>query len=152
MPDAVVVIPAAVLFGFGALGWNALVYVSAGERAAPELAARSVAVAATVVFLISAFSTPLLGALASHAGWDVFWIVTAVLAAAGALVAASLRRDEASTSHPEHRSGTRHRSCLLGTDVNQSDDGIVPQPVCRAVTPRHELAIGSTGLARAESP
>ena len=76
-----VVIPAAVLFGFGALGWNALVYVSAGERAAPELAARSVAVAATVVFLISAVSTPLLGALASQAGWDVFWIVTAVLAA-----------------------------------------------------------------------
>ncbi len=87
---AAVVIPAAVLFGFGALGWNALVYVSAGERAAPELAARSVAVAATVVFLLSAISTPLLGALASHAGWDVFWIVTAVLAAAGAFVAASL--------------------------------------------------------------
>ena len=87
---AAVVIPAAVLFGFGALGWNALVYVSAGERAAPELAARSVAVAATVVFLISAISTPLLGALASHAGWDVFWIVTAVLATAGALVAATL--------------------------------------------------------------
>ena len=87
---AAVVIPAAVLFGFGALGWNALVYVSAGERAAPELAARSVAVAATVVFLLSAISTPLLGALAAHAGWDVFWIVTGVLAAAGALVAASL--------------------------------------------------------------
>ena len=87
---AAVVIPAAVLFGFGALGWNALVYVSAGERAAPELAARSVAVAATVVFLISAIATPLLGALASHAGWDVFWIVTAVLATAGALVAATL--------------------------------------------------------------
>ena len=66
------------LFGFVALGWNALVYVNAGERAAPELAARSVAVAATVVFLLSAISTPLLGALASHAGWDVFWIVTAV--------------------------------------------------------------------------
>lgn len=94
---AAVVIPAAVLFGFGALGWNALVYVSAGERAAPELAARSVAVAATVVFLLSAVSTPLLGALASHAGWDVFWIVTAVLAAAGALVAASL---PASTRQP----------------------------------------------------
>ena len=46
-------VAAAVLFGFGALGWNALVYVSAGERAPPELAARSVAVAATVVFLIS---------------------------------------------------------------------------------------------------
>jgi MFS family permease len=33
---AAVVVAAAVLFGFGALGWNALVYVSAGERAAPS--------------------------------------------------------------------------------------------------------------------
>ena len=84
------VVLAAVLFGFGALGWNALVYVSAGERAAPELAARSVAVAATVVFLLSAISTPLLGALAEAAGWDVFWITTGLLAAAGSLVAARL--------------------------------------------------------------
>jgi hypothetical protein len=72
------------------------VYVSAGERTAPELAARSVGVAATVVFLISAIATPLLGALVSQAGWDVFWIVTAVLAAAGALVASSL---PAATGH-----------------------------------------------------
>lgn len=84
------VVLGAVLFGFGALGWNALVYVSAGERAPPELAARSVAVAATVVFLLSAISTPLLGALAEAAGWDIFWIVTGLLAAAGAVVAARL--------------------------------------------------------------
>ena len=60
----VAVIAAAVVFGFGALGWNGIVYVSAGELAAPELAGRSVAVAATVVFLISALCTPLLGAVA----------------------------------------------------------------------------------------
>ena len=89
---AAAVIPAAVLFGFGALGWNALVYVSAGERTAPELAGRSVAFAATVVFLLSALCTPLLGALADHAGWDVFWGTTAGLAAAGALIAATLHR------------------------------------------------------------
>jgi hypothetical protein len=79
-------VPAAIVFGFGALGWNALVYVSAGERAAaPELAAPSVAVAATVVFLLSAIATPPLGALAAHAGWDAFWVTTAVLAALGAI-------------------------------------------------------------------
>jgi hypothetical protein len=89
---AAVVVPAAILFGFGALGWNALVYVSAGERAAPELAAPSVAVAATVVFLLSAIATPPLGALAAHAGWDAFWATTAVLAALGALVATRLPR------------------------------------------------------------
>ena len=56
---AALVLPAAVLFGFGALGWNALLYVIAGERTPADLAGRSVAVAATVVFLISAACTPL---------------------------------------------------------------------------------------------
>ena len=88
---AALVIPAAVLFGFGALGWNALLYVLAGERTAPELAGRSVATAATVVFLVSALCTPALGALADHAGWDVFWITTAILSALGALAAVGLR-------------------------------------------------------------
>ena len=36
----VAVIAAAVVFGFGALGWNGIVYVSAGELTAPELAGR----------------------------------------------------------------------------------------------------------------
>jgi len=88
---AALVVPAAILFGFGALGWNALVYVTAGERTPPELAGRSVATAATVVFLISAACTPPLGALADHAGWDAFWLVTAALAALGALAATGLR-------------------------------------------------------------
>jgi hypothetical protein len=35
---------------------------------------------------------PALGALADHAGWDVFWGTSAGLAAVGALVAATLRR------------------------------------------------------------
>jgi MFS family permease len=86
------VLPAAVLFGFGALGWNALLYVIAGESTSPDLAGRSVAVAATVVFLISAACTPLLGALADDAGWNVFWITAAALSALGALAAAGLRR------------------------------------------------------------
>jgi MFS family permease len=81
------VFAAALVFGFGALGWNAVLYVSAGERAPAELAGRSFAVAATVVFVASAVFTPPLGALAAHAGWDAFWVVTAALAAAGALVA-----------------------------------------------------------------
>jgi MFS family permease len=89
---ALVVFPAAILFSFGALGWNALVYVSAGERAGPELASQSVALAATIVFVCGAVSTPPLGALAEHAGWDVFWITNAGLAGIGALVASRLPR------------------------------------------------------------
>lgn len=90
--DTVAVVAAALVFGFGALGWNALVYVSAGERAAPELAARSVAITATWIFLLSAVCTPTLGTLAAYAGWDAFWVTTALLAAIGALVAATLPR------------------------------------------------------------
>ena len=89
---AVAVVAAAVLFGIGALGWNALVYVSAGERAPPELAARSVAVAATVVFLLSGVATPVLGAIVDVAGWDALWVSAAALAGAGALIAARLPR------------------------------------------------------------
>ena len=83
---------AAVVFGFGALGWNAIVYVTAGERAPAGLATRSFAVAATVVFVVSALCTPPLGALAAYAGWDAFWITTAALAATGAAIAMRLPR------------------------------------------------------------
>jgi MFS family permease len=79
---------AAFAFGFGALGWNAILYVSAGERAPAELAGRSFAVAATVVFVVSGLCTPPLGALAAWAGWDAFWLASAALAGAGALVLA----------------------------------------------------------------
>ncbi len=85
-----VALPAAVVFGFGALGWNGLVYLSAGERTSPELAARSVAVAATLIFGLSAVATPALGALANGAGWDAFWLAAAALALAGAGVASTL--------------------------------------------------------------
>jgi len=86
------VLPAAVLLGFGALGWNALVYVSAGERVVPELASRSVAVAATVVFGLSALATPPLGALAGYGGFTTLWLTTAAFALAGAAVASTLAR------------------------------------------------------------
>jgi MFS family permease len=101
----VMIVAAAVLFGVGALGWNALVYVSAGERASAELAARSVAVAATVVFVISGVATPLLGALADAAGWDGLWVSTAVIAAVGAALAIRLPRNElaATTITPTRR-------------------------------------------------
>jgi MFS family permease len=89
---AAAVVPAALVFGFGALGWNAILYVIAGERTPVELAGRSFAVAATVVFVVSGVCTPPLGALADHAGWNAFWIVTALLAAAGAATARGLPR------------------------------------------------------------
>jgi MFS family permease len=84
---AVAVVVAAVVFGLGALGWNALVYLSAGERVDPSLAGRSVAVAATVVFLLSGIATPVLGAMVDAVGWDALWITTALVAGLGAALA-----------------------------------------------------------------
>ena len=86
------VVIAAVVFGFGALGWNALVYAAAGESAHPDLAWRSFALAATLVTAISALSTPILGALADSAGWDALWLTMAALAGVGALMANTLPR------------------------------------------------------------
>ena len=91
------------MFGFGALGWNALVYVSAGERTDPELAGRSFAVAAPVIFFVAAASNPPLGALADAAGWDVFWLTMAAVAFTGALLARTLPREHVAAS-VEHTS------------------------------------------------
>lgn len=85
-----VLLATAAFLAFGALGWNALVYVTAGERVPRELAGQSVALAATVVFVVAALCTPVLGALAEHAGWTVFWLTAAGLAAVGASLAATL--------------------------------------------------------------
>ena len=87
-PAALVV--AMILFAFGALGWNALVYVSAGEKAPPELAAQAVGIAATLIFVVSAVSTPPMGALAAAVGWDWFWLACAGLLGIGAAVALTL--------------------------------------------------------------
>ncbi len=91
---------AAIAFGFGALGWNALIYVSAGERAPLELAGQSVAVAGTLIFLIGAGSAPPMGALAEHAGWNVFWVVVAAFALCGSLIAIRLGSAPGAGSRP----------------------------------------------------
>jgi sugar phosphate permease len=94
-----VAIPAAIAFGFGALGWNALIYVSAAETAPIELAAQAVAVAGTLIFLLGAASAPPMGALASHAGWDVFWGVCAAFALCGSVVAITFSRLTEARAH-----------------------------------------------------
>lgn len=84
------VLPAAVFLAFGALGWNGIVYVIAGERCGPGLAGRAVSVAATVVFVLAAAAAPVAGAVADAAGWTALWLGLAVVAAGGALVARRL--------------------------------------------------------------
>jgi MFS family permease len=89
------VVCAMIVFAFGALGWNGLVYVSAGEKAPPALAAQAVAIAATLIFVLSSVCTPPMGALAERVGWNAFWLVCAGLSAAGAVVAFTLPRGRA---------------------------------------------------------
>lgn len=90
------VLVAVIAFALGAMGWNALVYVSAGERGPPGHTAQSVAVAATVIFTTAAISAPAAGAIAAALGWVGFWSLCAGLAAIGALVARGLPTDRAS--------------------------------------------------------
>ncbi len=87
---SVAVIPAAAAFGVGALGWNAVLYLTAGERVVEGLSGRAVALAATVVFVISGLATPVLGASVGVIGWTGLWLVAAATAAAGSLVARGL--------------------------------------------------------------
>lgn len=87
---AVGILIGAVMFALGAMGWNALIYVSAAERGPRDAPAQSVAVAATVVFAIAAISSPAMGALAEAIGWMLFWLVCAGIMLIGALVASSI--------------------------------------------------------------
>ena len=91
---------AVVAFALGAMGWNALVYVTAGERGPSGLTAQSVAVAATVVFTTSAVSSPVMGAIAAAIGWLGFWSLCAGIAVLGALVARGLSDEPTPTGAP----------------------------------------------------
>jgi MFS family permease len=95
----VAVLAATIVFGFGALGWNGIVYLNAGELASAPLAGQAFALVATLVFVLSALAAPPLGALADTAGWDALWLTTAAIALAGAYVAAGLGRP--SSSQPD---------------------------------------------------
>ncbi len=77
-------------FALGAMGWNALVYVSAGERGPAGLTGQSVAVAAALIFTTAAVSSPVMGAIAAALGWVGFWALCAGIAIAGSLVARGL--------------------------------------------------------------
>jgi MFS family permease len=77
------------VFAFGGMGWNAVAILRAGELAPGELVGRTVAVQATLMWLIGAAAAPFLGLLVEAAGWDALWICAAAMAAGGSLVASS---------------------------------------------------------------
>jgi MFS family permease len=92
-PAALSVGPAAAIvvvlgLGFGAFGFNGVLYVTAGELVGADRAARAVGVASTMVFGATSLASPLAGLVAEHLGYDAMWLVAAVSAAGGVMVAA----------------------------------------------------------------
>ncbi len=75
------------LIGFGAFGWNGVLYVTAGEMVGPRRAGRAVGVASTIVFGCGSLAAPLAGGVAQVAGYDAMWLTAAVSSACGAAVA-----------------------------------------------------------------
>jgi MFS family permease len=92
MPFVLAAAPTAALgFGvvvaFGAFGMNGVLYLLAGELAGPSRAGRAVGVASTVVFGMGSLAAPIAGFAIERTGYDAVWVMSAVVAAAGAVTA-----------------------------------------------------------------
>jgi MFS family permease len=84
-------LPAIAFFAFGALGFNGLIYVIAGEISGPDRAGTAVGIASAVLFGGAALAAVPLGWLADTAGYRALWPADAVIAGIGVLVALGLR-------------------------------------------------------------
>jgi MFS family permease len=80
-------LPFGVIVAFGAFGMNGVLYLLSGELAGPSRAGRAVGVASTVVFGTGSLAAPIAGFAIERTGYDAVWVMSAVVAAAGALVA-----------------------------------------------------------------
>jgi MFS family permease len=86
----VTAVVAALALAFGALGFNGLVYLIAGELGGRLHAGAAVGVASTVVFTVGAVVGPVYGVLVEQAGYDAMFVVVAAVMLAGAVVARGL--------------------------------------------------------------
>jgi MFS family permease len=84
-------LPAMALFAFGALGFNGVLYLIAGELAGPDRAGQAVGFVATALFGGAALVSVPLGMLADSAGYEALWPAGALLAGLGVLVTLGLR-------------------------------------------------------------
>jgi MFS family permease len=69
-----------VVFAFGAMGANGVLYLIAGELVGPQRAGQAVGLVSMALFGGSAVVSPALGALADSQGFRSLWIVAAVCA------------------------------------------------------------------------
>jgi MFS family permease len=98
-PEGIAVrIAAMVVLSLGALGFNGVLYLIAGEIAGAARAGQAVALMSTALFGGGAIAAVPLGALADAEGYRSLWIATAVAAGLGVL--ATIRLDPSSHGHP----------------------------------------------------
>jgi MFS family permease len=74
-------LPAMVVFAFGVMGANGILYLIAGELTGPARAGQAVGLVSMTLFGWGALMSPVLGALADQAGFAVLWALSAVLGA-----------------------------------------------------------------------
>jgi MFS family permease len=84
-------IAALVVLGLGALGFNGVIYLLAGEIAGAARAGQAVALASTVLFGGGALGAVALGALADAEGYRSLWLAAAVVSGLGVVVAHGLQ-------------------------------------------------------------
>ena len=78
-------IVALVVLSFGALGFNGVLYLLAGELAGAARAGQAVALMSTALFGGGAVAAVPLGALADAAGYRSLWLASAVASGLGVL-------------------------------------------------------------------
>jgi sugar phosphate permease len=78
------------VFSFGALGFNGVLYVVAGELAGSDRAGQAVGLTSMALFGGSAIAAVPLGLLADTAGYAALWPAAAIAAGLGVLVAARI--------------------------------------------------------------
>jgi MFS family permease len=94
-------IAALVVLSFGALGFNGVLYLIAGEIAGAARAGQAVALISTALFGGAALAAIPLGALADAEGYRSLWVATAIAAGLGAIVSYGLEPRRGREPRPE---------------------------------------------------
>jgi predicted MFS family arabinose efflux permease len=94
-------IAALVVLSLGALGFNGVLYLIAGEIAGAARAGQAVALISTALFGGAALAAIPLGALADAEGYRSLWVATAIAAGLGAIVSYGLEPRPGREPRPE---------------------------------------------------
>lgn len=86
-------IPVMLVFAFGAMGANGVLYLIAGEMAGPARAGQAVGLTSMALFGVSGLVSPALGTLADHGGYRALWPVAAAMGILSVVLTLGLPRD-----------------------------------------------------------